>query len=301
MAELRFTLSTTTDDNDYQIEQAVAARLAAQRLGVELEIVHANNDAIEQSRQVLKAIQLPPERCPHAIIVEPVGTPLPQAAHAAVAAGIGWSILNREASYIHELRARSKAPVFVLSSDHHEVGRMQGRQIAALLPKGGSVLYVLGASGDASANRTAGMMETKPANVQVKTLRGNWTEESAHKSVTSWLQLSTSRKDTIDLIAAQDDSMAMGARRAIEAKFAGAEKEKWAALPFIGCDGLPKTGQTWVRTGLLAATIVIPPNAGQAMEMLVQAMRTGAQPQELVFTPPTSMPTIEALRAKNKK
>ena len=301
MADMRFTVSTTTNDNDYQIEQAFSARQAAQRLGVELDLLHANNDAIEQSQQILKAIQLPPERRPHAIVFEPVGTPLPQAAHAAAAAGIGWVVLNREASYIAELRSRTKAPVFVLSSDHHEIGRMQGRQITALLPHGGNVLYVLGASGDASANRTAGMMETKPAKVQVKTLRGNWTEESAHKTVTSWLKLSTSRKETIDLIAAQDDSMAMGARRAVEAQFSGAEREKWKALPFIGCDGLPKTGQAWVKNGLLAATVVLPPNAGLALEMLVHAMKTGEQPRELVYTPTTSLPTIEALQAKGKK
>lgn len=301
MAEFRFTLSTTTDDNDYQVEQAAAARLAAQRFGVDLEVLHANNDAIEQSQQILKAIQMPPERRPHAIILEPVGTPLPQAARAAVTAGIGWAVLNREASYVRELRAQTKTPVFVISSDHREVGRMQGRQIAALLPNGGSVLYVLGAFGDASADRTAGMMETKPANVQVKTLRGNWTEESAHKSVISWLKLSTSRDTVVHLIAAQDDSMTMGARRAFEEQLTGAEKKRWESLPFIGCDGLPKTGQTWVKTGVFAATVVIAPNAGQALEMLVRAIQSGAQPPELVFTPPTSMPTIEALHAKTNK
>ena len=95
--------------------------------------------------------------------------------------------------------------------------------------------------------------------------------------------------------------MAMGARRAFEVQFSGAERSKWASLPFIGCDGLPKTGQAWVKNGLLAATVVLPPNAGLALEMLVHAMRTGEQPRELVFTPSTSMPTIEALQAKAKK
>ena len=53
MAELRFTLSTTTDDNDYQIEKAVAARQAAQRLGVDLEILHANNGDFARRRSRL--------------------------------------------------------------------------------------------------------------------------------------------------------------------------------------------------------------------------------------------------------
>ena len=43
-----------------------------------------------------------------AIIVEPVGTEMIQVARAAVAAGIGWSILNREPDYISELRKSSE-------------------------------------------------------------------------------------------------------------------------------------------------------------------------------------------------
>jgi ribose transport system substrate-binding protein len=116
-----------------------------------------------------------------------VGTPLPQAAHAAVGAGIGWVLLNREADYLSELRKSSKVPVFAISSNHEEIGRIQGRQFAALLPNGGTVLYIQG-PGDAASARTSGMFETKPANIHTKMLRGNWTEESAQKAVSSWLR-----------------------------------------------------------------------------------------------------------------
>src|SRR5437879_6905955 len=60
------------------------------------------------------------------------------------------------------------------------------------------------------------MQETKPSNIHFTLLRAQWTEESAQRSVRSWLKLSTSQKATIDLIAAQDDSMAIGARKAFE-------------------------------------------------------------------------------------
>jgi ribose transport system substrate-binding protein len=143
MANLRFVISLTNNDNDYQIEQAASAREAAQRLGVDVEILHANNDAIEQSQQLLKAIQSSEAgRRPDGIVVEPVGTPLPQAARAAAGAGIGWALLNRDADYIRELRKSSKTPVFGISSDHEEIGRIQGRQFGALLPSGGVVLYI---------------------------------------------------------------------------------------------------------------------------------------------------------------
>ena len=47
-------------------------------------------------------------------------------------------------------------------------------------------------------------------------LKGQWTEESSQRAVRSWLKLTTSQKANIDLIAAQDDSMAMGARKAFQ-------------------------------------------------------------------------------------
>jgi hypothetical protein len=58
---------------------------------------------------------------------------------------------------------------------------------------------------------------------------------------------------------------------------------------------LPKTGQTWVRSGLLAATVFVPPNTGQAIEMFVQAIQHGKQPPERALTMPASIPPLEAL------
>src|SRR5437868_4583791 len=169
MAKIRILVSLTTNDNDYQIEQAQSAEQAAAKLGVTAEIVYAENDAINQSTQLLKAVQAAPEARPNAIVFEPVGgTALPQVARAAAAAGIGWAVLNRDASYVEELRRTSTAPIFAISSDHIEIGRIQGRQLGVLLPRGGSVLYIQGPSENSAAkDRTLGMQETKPANVVV--------------------------------------------------------------------------------------------------------------------------------------
>ncbi|HJX95062.1 MAG TPA: substrate-binding domain-containing protein [Candidatus Acidoferrum sp.] len=297
MKKLKFVVSLTTDDNDYQIEQSESAEQAARKTGVDVQIIHAKNDAINQSTQVLKAIQAPKELRPDAIIFEPVGgTALPQVAKAAVSAGIGWVILNRDATYIEELRKTSTAPLFSISSDHVEIGRIQGRQMAALLRGGGSVLYIQGPSENSAAKeRTSGMQETKPASVQVTMLKAQWTQESAQKSVRSWLKLTTSQRAAIDLICAQDDSMAMGARDAFKELTNEDERERWLKLPFTGCDGLPKTGQAWVRSGLLAATVFVPPNAGQAIEMLVDAIQNKKMPPERVVTAAVSIPALDAL------
>ena len=300
MKKLRFVVSLTTDDNDYQIEQKESAEQAARKTGVDVQIIHAQNDAINQSTQVLKVIQAPKELRPDAIIFEPVGgTALPQVAKAAVSAGIGWVILNRDANYIEELRKTSTAPLFSISSDHVEIGRIQGRQMAALLRGGGSVLYIQGPSENSAAkDRTAGMQETKPASVQVTMLKAQWTQESAQRSVRSWLKLTTSQRAAIDLVSAQDDSMAMGARDAFKELTNEDERDRWLKLPFTGCDGLPKTGQAWVRSGLLAATVFVPPNAGQAIEMLADAIQNRKMPAERVTTAAVSIPALDALSRK---
>src|SRR3989442_3902461 len=163
MKKLRFLVSLTTNDNDYQIEQALSAEQMARRLGTEVQIVYADNDAITQSTQILKAIQAVENKRPDAVVFEPVGgTALPQVARAAASAGIGWAVLNRDAAYVPELRRTSPAPVFTLTSDHLEIGRIQGRQFAVLLPQGGAVLCIQGpAENSAARDRTAGMQETK--------------------------------------------------------------------------------------------------------------------------------------------
>jgi ribose transport system substrate-binding protein len=301
MEKLNFLVSLTTRDNDYQIEQEAAAVEAGRRLGAGVQVIYADNDPIKQSQQLLEVIQSPKEKRPNGIVFEPVGgTALPQVARAAAAAGIGWVILNREADYLRELRQHGGAPVFSISSDHLEIGRIQGQQMAALLPNGGTVVYIQGPSDNSAAKqRTQGMQQAKPQNVKVIMLKGQWTEESAHRAVGSWMRLSTSQKLPIDAVSAQNDAMALGARNAFEEQADAAVREKWLGVPFMGCDGLPKTGQELVRKSVLAATIYVPPNTTLALEMLVAAIQKGASPAELALTVPSSFPRIDELAAKH--
>jgi ribose transport system substrate-binding protein len=303
MKQLDFVLSLTNSENDYQLEQVTAAEEAAKRLGVQLRIMDAGNNAIDQSQQLLKIIQSHSDSHPDGIIFEPVGgTALPQVARAAAVAEIGWVVLNREVEYIAELRKAYRIPAFTLTTDHEEVGRIQGRQFTALLPEGGSVLYIQGPSESMAAKqRTSGMYETKPVEVQVKAMKAQWTEASAYRTVSSWLRLSTSHQTRVDVIAAQDDSMAMGARKAFEELPNGVARDRWLGVPYLGCDGLPNSGQAWVREGRLSATVYIPPNAGTALDMLVNAVQTGTIPPEQTLTVPVSFPTIEILASSPGK
>ena len=297
MKKLRFVVSLTTNDNDYQMEQAASAEETARRLNVDVQILYAENDAIVQSQQLLKIIQSNSDAHPDGIIFEPVGgTAMPQVAKAAAAAGIGWVVLNREVDYISELRRSYKVPIFSVSSDHEEIGRIQGKQLAALLPNGGFVFLVQDPSESLAAKqRTSGMYETKPVSVQVKLMKANWTEASAYKALSSWLKLSTSHQTPLDVLAAQDDSMALGARKAFQEVLDTAARDRWLQLPFLGIDGIPKTGQAYVNRGILTATIVVPPNTGKAIEMLAQAVQAGTLPPEKTLTATRSYPSLEDL------
>ncbi|HTT32400.1 MAG TPA: substrate-binding domain-containing protein [Methylomirabilota bacterium] len=297
MSKLRFLVSLITKENDYQVEQAAAARSAAAELGVDVEIIYAENDPITQSTQVLKGVQAEPSLRPNGVIVEPLGaTSFPQVAQAAVGAGIAWAVLSRRADYARELAASTRSSVFSVSADQVEVGRIQARQAMALLPRGGSVLFIQGPSvSTVSKDRTTGLNEILPGNIHLTTLRGRWTEESAYQSVCSWLKLMAAQRVRIDLVLAQNDVMGMGAKKAIEGNVPERDRDDWMGIPITGCDGVPKTGQTWVRSGQLTATVIVPPSAGKALTLMTRAILSGTPISDHVFVAPTPFPSIDKL------
>lgn len=298
MARSRFLVSLITRDNDYQREQASAAEEVARTLGVDLQITYAESDPITQSQQLLEVIQSPNANDFTGIIVEPCGgTSMTQVARAAIKQNIAWVVMNREIDGIQELRRQSKVSVFSVSSDHEEIGRIQGRQFGALLPKGGAVLYLQGPSASQVAQRRAeGVQDTRPHNVSLKVLKcSNWTEAGGHQAVSSWLRVTVAQKERIDLVAGQNDLIAMGARKALKENLAAGGGSGLSGLRFTGVDGLPTTGQAWTRAGTLAATVVVPPNTVPALKMLLKALAEKTQPQEQTLVAPYSFPELGQL------
>ena len=296
MKRLEFLVSLITEDNDYQLEQAASAQAAAAKLGADVHIIYSGNDAVQQTQQILNFIQDPSKR-PDAILAEPVGTGMAQIAKAAVGAGIAWALINSDVDYIPQLRQRASVPVFAIMSDHEAIGKIQGQQIAAFLGEQGCVLYLEGPSvREVAKVRTKGMHSTKPSRVEVKTLKGDWTQNSGYHALKSWLSLSTSRQLHVGMIACQNDDMAIGARRAFEELGDLRERDAWLRLPFLGCDGVPRSGQEWVRQGRMAATVVSPPIAGEALKLVTSALAAGSQPVEHTLVAPSSYPAIKDLQ-----
>jgi ribose transport system substrate-binding protein len=297
MSQLSVLVSLATDASDFQREQAKAAEEAAARLGMTTQITYAQDDALAQSEQLLKVIQGDVEARPQAIVMQPCGqTGLPLVARAAAAAGIGWVVLNWSVDYVAELRREYRVPIFIVSSDQKEIGRIQGRQAAAMLPVGGSILYIQGPANNTSRLRSEGFHETKPESVQIRILKSDgWTEPHGKRSAVAWLRLSTSQEARPDAVVAQNDLLALGARSALLAQNRPAAQDPVPDIPFTGVDGLPRGGQAWVQARTLAATVIVPTNCGVALELLAKAIRTGVEIPEITFTTPSSYPEIKAL------
>lgn len=298
MSKIKFVLSLITRENDYQREQARAAEAAAQRANVNLEIVYADSDSVTQSSQLLELIHKYKSEL-SGILVEPAGgTEFPQVGNAAVGAGVAWVILNRGAASLTSLRRKSLVPSFAVTSDHTEVGRIQARQLAALLPEGGAVLCIQGpSSSPVSLQRLTGLQDAQPHNISLKIVKSsNWTEEGGYHAVSSWLKLSTSRQVPLRAVVGQNDTIALGARRAFEDVKGAADAYPWSNLAFLGVDGLPKTGQAWVGAGSLTATVVVPAVAGTALEVATHAILEKTQPVELHLVQSHSFPSLDSLR-----
>lgn len=298
MKKLKIILSLPSDTS-YLHEQAEAARVAAERLGVELLVFHAQADPIIQSQQLLEILQSRSASLPDGIILEPASpTGLPQVAAAAVDAGIGWVVSNASVDYLEALRGKSKVPVFTVSQDHVEIGRIQGRQMAALLPQGGSVLYLRGPSTNSLAcKRTLGMESTKPGNIQLKTLNMMWNEDSACNSISSWLRLSTVRAAGTQLISSQGSDFITAARKAFQAHSENSEREKWLSVPHVGTGTLRQI-KPLVDKRVLHAAAVTSVTADTALEVLASALRSGSQPPERTFVPSSSYPSLPELAAR---
>ncbi|HKV92162.1 MAG TPA: substrate-binding domain-containing protein [Candidatus Angelobacter sp.] len=282
-------------DNYYLHEQETAAKSTAQRLGVELRVINAKSDPVTQSQQVLEVIQSRSD-LPDGIIVEPVNNQgLPRVAEAAAAAGVGWVVSNARVDYLESLRKTAKSPVFAVSQDHTEIGRMQGRQFGTILPRGGSILYLRGPGTNFLATqRSEGVESVLGSNIHCKSLKIQWTAESAFQSVTSWLKLSTVHAADTHLIAAQNIDFILAARRAFSENTEGNERAKWLALPFCGVGVLNQT-KPLLDDGTLSAAIITSLTLDTALEMLIRSIRTGTQPAENTFVKAWSQPTMEEL------
>ena len=169
---------------------------------------------------------------------------------------------------VFERKTSSQKYSAFISADNYEMGRTMGEHIAQQLSGHGRVLEVMGLRGSSPAiDRHKGFtdaLSNYPGIQLLSTLQGDWTEESGYEAVRQFLTTSAAN---VDFVFAQNDRMAMGARRAM--------KETLTTLPrFCGIDGLPGKdgGIQLVQDSILDATYIYPTHGDQLLQTAVNIL-----------------------------
>lgn len=286
-------------DNDYQQRLRDDAIAASGRLGFKVEVFAAQNDSARQIAQINKALSRPDATDLAAVLVSPVRDDvLADVARTTSRAGVSWVLLNREAEYVDTLREEFHAlPIFGVTPDQIQIGRIQGQQMKVLLKQGGTVVYVTGPANTSSARRRLEGMraEIEGTSLAVTQVEADWSSEGARMAVERWLESQDPNGSTPALFCAQNDEMALGVRQALRDAATRRNRPEMAALPITGCDGSPTFGQRLIREKRLLATVALPSAAGPALEWIAR-VRDGAQrPPGVVVLPVLSLPELTEL------
>ena len=148
-----------------------------------------------------------------------------------------------------------------IGPDNNQIGRQAGQYIRSVLgPTGGSVVEIRGRAGSPPAEgRSSGFKEEleKARNiVTVDSIVADWLRDRAEDELTKRL----AKYPPIHAVFAQNDAMALGARRALMI----AHRQNTIV---IGVDGLPGPagGLELVRDNALAATFICPTGGREAV------------------------------------
>jgi ABC-type sugar transport system substrate-binding protein len=290
----RVALFLTEAQNLYQkLLHADAARRAEQA-GFTLEVVYCGLGVARQVEQVRATIQRPASERPLAVLVLPAeDASIRDVGREVVSAGVGWVLLNRRSALLDRLPYEfPKLPIFSVSPNDLEIGRAQGRQLRAVLPRRARILLARGGSGPTAVEREAGLRSTLArSQIGVDVLYGSWAFERASKALDVHFSMPARKTAQLDAIACQNDEIALAAVQALERAAKRLGRPEFTRVKVFGCDGLPDEGQRHVREGKFTATVVVPPTSGAAIEALVNAFEHGVQPPAELNLPCTPLPS----------
>jgi simple sugar transport system substrate-binding protein len=148
-----------------------------------------------------------------------------------------------------------------IGPDNRLIGKQAGQYVTELLgSRGGKIVEIMGRSGSPPVlDRSLGFREAiaPRRNITiVDTIVADWMRDKAEDELTAWL----SKNGRVDVIFAQNDAMADGARQA-------AMKQGIDGIRVVGIDGLPGPhgGIELVRSRALSATFTCPTGGKEAV------------------------------------
>ena len=295
----RVVLALVDGTNQFQQLLKADAEAAGRKAGIEVETIFTG-ESLAEHLGVLRRLIVAPEKRPAALLVMAVRDHgLDRVVREAAGAGVHFVFLNAVEDDLDAVRR--EFPSVVVSTvcpDEVETGRVQGRQLLALVPAGRRVLYVQGSPRSlASRQRTTGMQEsTAGAPFEVVLAGGEWSPVFAGRTVREWLRFAVGGRRPFDIVACQNDHMAGGALEALAAAAAESGQPDVARIPVAGCDGAPEIGQRMVREGRLVATVVLPRVAGPALREVAALLARGERPAPVITHSAASFPPLAELR-----
>jgi ribose transport system substrate-binding protein len=290
-----------SNSGDYQELLWDDCQEAAHRCGFPVRAFWADNESQKQLKQIQGCLREPEDQRPTVLIIAPVREiALISTAHTAARMGIGWVFLLRWINYISDLREEfPDLPIFTVAVDQHDIGRIQGRQVKALLPDGGKLVYIRGLLGTSSAmRRFAGVQEVlRDSRIELLPINGDWTMDGGARAMSDWIRSVEGRELPKFVVAAQNDDMAMGAKKALEEIARARSTFSADAIRVCGCDGSPGYGRRLVTEGKLTSTVIMPPGAGRAVTEIASMLGGGPRPNAQIVLSPLSFPEPHVLAA----
>ena len=170
-----------------------------------------------------------------------------------------------------------------IGPDNLMIGQLAGEYIAEILgERGGNVVEILGrADSPSSQQRSEGfhkVLEKYPQCRITAQLTANWMQDQAEDRTKEYLIIT---RQPIDVIFAQNDSMAFGASIAFD-------KLRAQRAGIVGVDGLQgeNGGIELVRNKVLSATITCPTGGAQAIEYALLILKGEKElPQSIILEP----------------
>ena len=190
---------------------------------------------------------------------------------------------------LHQEFPESFQPTVSVTSDPAATGTLQAQQCKSLLGDQGSILVIGGPEDSTIASNRLKAFEDglRGTNIRIidKIRMPTWNGDNlAMNNTLRVLKALASQRMTVDLIACQNDSLAMAAKTALGEM----HLEK---IPVLGIDGTAEVGQKQVNEKFLRATIITPSASGAAIQQLHRKLTKGVcQPRVSML--PASYPLI---------
>ena len=181
---------------------------------------------------------------------------------------------------VFERKTNSQKFTAFIGADNYEMGRQMGQYVAGRLKHHGRIMVVKGLEGSSPAiERHKGFIDVisqYPDLHVVATLQGDWTEQTAYRTVREWR--AQHPDEPIDLVFGLNDRTAMGARKALQEADehrVSSGKGGGRVLPlFCGIDGLPGEGGgiELVRDSILEASYIYPTHGDKLLQLAVDIL-----------------------------